>query len=37
MERIFIMTKKEAWERFTQTGKIQDYLEYKRILRKEKK
>ena len=29
------MTKKEAWEKFKNSGKIQDYLEYKRIARKE--
>lgn len=29
------MTKKEAWERFRRSGKIEDYLEYKKIARKE--
>lgn len=29
------MTKKEAWEKFKNSGKIQDYLEYKKIARKE--
>lgn len=29
------MTKKEAWEKFRNTGKIEDYLEYKKIARKE--
>lgn len=30
------MTKKEAWEKFKNSGKIQDYLEYRKIVRKEK-
>lgn len=30
------MTKKEAWEKFQKSGKIEDYLNYKRISRKEK-
>jgi len=30
------MTKKEAWEKFKKSGKVEDYLEYKRISRKEK-
>ncbi len=25
------MNKKEAWNKFKQSGKIEDYLEYKRI------
>lgn len=29
------MTKKEAWQKFVQSGKIEDYLEYKKISRKE--
>ncbi len=29
------MTKKEAWARFVETGKIEDYIEYKKIARKE--
>ncbi len=29
------MTKREAWEKFKNSGKIEDYLEYKRISRKE--
>lgn len=29
------MTKKEAWEKFRKTGKIEDYLVYKEIERKE--
>jgi len=29
------MTKKEAWEIFKKSGKIQDYLNYKKIVRKE--
>lgn len=29
------MTKKEAWEKFQKSGKVQDYLEYKKIARKE--
>lgn len=27
--------KREAWKRFQKTGKIEDYLEYKRIEREE--
>jgi len=30
------MTKKEAWEKFAKSGKLEDYLEYKRIERKDK-
>lgn len=30
------MTKKEAWEKFQKSGKIEDYLNYKRISRKVK-
>lgn len=30
------MTKQEAWKKFATSGKIQDYLEYKKIARKEK-
>lgn len=29
------MTKKEAWEKFKMTGKIEDYLNYVNISRKE--
>lgn len=29
------MTKREAWEKFKNSGKIEDYLEYKRIAKKE--
>ena len=29
------MNKKEAWKVFQQSGKIEDYLEYKRIEREE--
>ena len=29
------MTKKEAWDKFRKTGKIEDYLVYKEIERKE--
>ena len=29
------MTKKEAWDKFKKTGKIEDYLVYKEIERKE--
>ncbi len=29
------MTKKEAWNKFYKTGKIDDYLEYIKIARKE--
>ena len=28
------MTSKEAWDKFKSSGKIEDYLEYKRISRK---
>lgn len=31
---MIIMTKEEAWEMFKKTGKIEYYLEYKRISRK---
>ncbi len=30
------MTKKEAWKVFQKSGKIEDYLEYKRIEKSEK-
>ena len=26
-----IMNKKEAWDKFKETGKIEDYLNYKKI------
>ena len=29
------MNKKEAWNKFKNSGKIEDYLEYKRISREE--
>lgn len=29
------MTKKEAWEKFRNSGKLEDYLEYKKICRRE--
>ncbi len=29
------MTQKEAWNKFCKTGKIDDYLEYTKIVRKE--
>lgn len=29
------MTKREAWEKFKNSGKIEDYLEYKKIAKKE--
>lgn len=29
------MTKKEAWMKFVSSGRIEDYLEYKRISRKD--
>ncbi len=29
------MTSKEAWEKFKKTGKVEDYLNYKKISRKE--
>jgi len=30
------MNKKEAWKKFQQSGKIEDYLEYKRIEKENK-
>lgn len=30
------MNKKEAWRVFQKSGKVEDYLEYKRIEREEK-
>ncbi len=30
------MTKEECWQLFKKTGKIEYYLEYKRLTRKEK-
>lgn len=30
------MNKKEAWKKFTKSGKIEDYLEYKRLEKEEK-
>ncbi len=30
------MNKKEAWKKFQKSGKIEDYLEYKRIEREDK-
>ncbi len=30
------MTKEECWRKFKETGKIEYYLEYKRLSRKEK-
>ncbi len=30
------MNKKEAWAKFQKSGKIEDYLNYKKIERKEK-
>ena len=30
------MNKKEAWNKFKKTGKVEDYLEYKNIEREEK-
>ncbi len=29
------MNKKEAWKKFQKSGKIEDYLEYKRIEKEE--
>ncbi len=29
------MNKKEAWNKFKKSGKVEDYLEYKRIEREE--
>ncbi len=29
------MNKKEAWQRFKKSGKVEDYLEYKRIEKEE--
>lgn len=30
------MTRKECWQKFCETGKIEYYLEYKKLSRKEK-
>ncbi len=30
------MNKKEAWEKFKNSGKVEDYLEYKKLEGKEK-
>ncbi len=30
------MNKKEAWNKFKKSGKVEDYLEYKNIEREEK-
>lgn len=30
------MDKKEAWKKFQKSGKVEDYLEYKRIEKEEK-
>ncbi len=30
------MNKKEAWNKFKNSGKVEDYLEYKKIEREEK-
>jgi len=30
------MNKKEAWQKFKKSGKIEDYLEYKQIEKEEK-
>ena len=30
------MNKKEAWNKFKKSGKVEDYLEYKKIEREEK-
>jgi len=30
------MTKEECWQKFKETGKIEYYLEYKKLTRKEK-
>ncbi len=30
------MNKKEAWKRFQKSGKVEDYLEYKRIEKEER-
>jgi len=29
------MNKKDAWKKFVKTGKVEDYLEYKRIERED--
>jgi hypothetical protein len=29
------MNKKEAWKRFQKSGKVEDYLEYKRLEKEE--
>ncbi len=30
------MNKKEAWKKFQKSGKVEDYLEYKRLEKEEK-
>ncbi len=30
------MNKKEAWKKFQKSGKVEDYLEYKRIEKEER-
>ncbi len=30
MERVLNMDKKEAWEKFKASGKVEDYLNYKK-------
>lgn len=30
------MNKKEAWKKFVSSGKVEDYLEYKRIEKEER-
>ncbi len=28
------MNKKEAWDKFTKSGKVDDYLEYKKLVKR---
>ena len=32
---MIFMNKKEAWKKFQKSGKVEDYLEYKKIEREE--
>ena len=31
VERVNDMNKKDAWQKFKESGKVEDYLEYKKI------
>lgn len=36
IERLIIVNKKEAWKKFQKSGKIEDYLTYKKLEKQEK-